>query len=79
MEAAPTETPLIGPNRQGTVRSFTTQNDGVFSFTTLEAATYSISVATSSGFADWREPVTLDVGQSRNIRFSSWSPERAAR
>src|SRR5450631_2735224 len=27
---------------QGTVRTFTTQNDGVFSFTTLEAAKYTI-------------------------------------
>jgi hypothetical protein len=52
---------------QGTVRTFTTQSDGVFSFTTLEAATYSISVANSSGFAEWRQSVSLDVGQSRNI------------
>ena len=36
---------------QGTVRIYTTQNDGVFSFTTLEATNYSISATASSGFA----------------------------
>ena len=52
---------------QGTVRTFTTQNDGVFSFATLEAATYTLSAVAPSGFAEWREPVRLDVGQSRSI------------
>ncbi len=52
---------------QGTVRTFTTQNDGVFSFTTLEAANYAVSATASSGFAPWRESVGLEVGQSRSI------------
>ena len=52
---------------QGTVRTYTTHNDGVFSFTTLEAASYSLSATGSSGFAIWRQSVSLEVGQSRSI------------
>jgi hypothetical protein len=52
---------------QGTERSFTTKDDGVFSFATLEAATYTLSAAGGSGFAPWREAVSLEVGQSRNV------------
>jgi hypothetical protein len=52
---------------QGTLRTFTTKNDGAFSFTILEAANYSVSATAPSGFAVWREPVTLDVGQSLSI------------
>jgi outer membrane receptor protein involved in Fe transport len=52
---------------QGTERSFTTGNDGVFSFATLEAANYTLSAAAAPGFAEWREPVALEVGQSRNV------------
>ncbi len=52
---------------QGTERSFTTGEDGVFSFTTLEAANYMLSAAAASGFAEWRQPVSLEVGQSRSI------------
>ena len=37
---------------QGTTRTFTTQTDGVFSFSTLEAANYNVTAAAaSSGFA----------------------------
>ena len=52
---------------QGTERSYTTKNDGVFSFATLEAANYTLSAASSSGFAAWRQPVSLEVGQTRSI------------
>ncbi len=52
---------------QGTVRIFTTQNDGAFSFATLEAATYKLSAAAPSGFAPWYKTVNLEVGQTLNI------------
>src|ERR1035437_3995855 len=52
---------------QGTVRTFTTHNDGVFSFTTLEAANYSVAATGPSGFSIWRQAVTLEVGQSRSL------------
>jgi outer membrane receptor protein involved in Fe transport len=52
---------------QGTVRTFTTQNDGVFSFTTLEAANYTITAEAPSGFATWRKSLNLEVGQALNI------------
>ena len=52
---------------QGTVRTFTTQNDGTFSFTTLEAANYSLSAAASTGFATWRQAIDLYVGQSLEL------------
>jgi hypothetical protein len=52
---------------QGTVRTFTTQNDGVFSFTTLEAAKYTINAEAPSGFATWRKSVNLEVGETVNI------------
>jgi hypothetical protein len=53
---------------QGTVRTFTTHNDGAFLFTTLEAVDYSVSATASSGFAIWRQAVTLEAGQSRKAR-----------
>ncbi|HEY3625146.1 MAG TPA: TonB-dependent receptor [Terracidiphilus sp.] len=52
---------------QGTERTYTTKDDGVFSFATLEAASYTLSAAASSGFAAWRQPVSLEVGQTRNV------------
>lgn len=52
---------------QGTVRTFTTQNDGLFSFATLEAANYKLSATAPSGFAPWSETVNLEVGQTLNI------------
>jgi hypothetical protein len=52
---------------QGTERTFNTQNDGVFSFTTLEAADYALSVSVSSGFSEWRQTVRLEVGQNLNL------------
>ena len=45
---------------QGTMRTFTTRNDGMFSFTTLEAANYTLTAPSSSGFAGWRGTVSLD-------------------
>ncbi len=49
---------------QGTVRTFTTQSDGSFSFTTLEAATYSLSAAGPTGFAKWQEVITSTSGRT---------------
>ena len=49
----------LANNAQGTERTFATQNDGVFSFTTLEAANYSLSASVSSGFAEWRRGSSL--------------------
>jgi outer membrane receptor protein involved in Fe transport len=53
--------------RQGTVRTFTTRGDGVFSFETLEAASYELSTASVSGFSAWRESLNLEVGQRLNV------------
>jgi hypothetical protein len=55
---------------QGTVRTITTQNDGGFSFTTIEAADYTLAAIAPSGFATWRESVKLEVGQTLNISAS---------
>ena len=52
---------------QGAVRTFITQNDGVFSFTTLEAANYMLSATVPAGFSFWHQSVDLEVGQSLNI------------
>ncbi|HVT98602.1 MAG TPA: carboxypeptidase regulatory-like domain-containing protein [Acidobacteriaceae bacterium] len=54
-------------DRQGTERSFSTQNDGEFTFETLEAANYTLTATGTGGFAEWREPLTLDVGQMLSI------------
>jgi len=53
--------------RQGTVRTFTTQGDGQFSFATLEAASYTLSVDSTAGFSAWRETIDLEVGQSLSL------------
>ncbi|HVZ82101.1 MAG TPA: TonB-dependent receptor [Terracidiphilus sp.] len=53
--------------RQGTARTFTTGTDGVFTFATLEAANYALSIASPAGFAPWSERVTLEVGEARNV------------
>jgi Carboxypeptidase regulatory-like domain len=52
---------------QGTARSFTTQSDGAYFFTTLPASSYALTASASQGFAPWEQPVSLDLGQSRNI------------
>lgn len=52
---------------QGTERTFTTQNDGMFSFTTLSAANYTLSATAPTGFAAWRQALSLEVGQSVNL------------
>jgi hypothetical protein len=52
---------------QGATRVFTTDRDGIFSFTTLEAADYSLAAAEATGFAVWRQAVHLNVGQSLNL------------
>jgi hypothetical protein len=52
---------------QGTERSYKTREDGAFSFATLEAASYTLSAAGPSGFAEWRQAVSLEVGQSRSV------------
>ncbi len=52
---------------QGTTRSFDTQADGSFSFTTLEAASYKLTVAAPTGFASYRQTVNVNVGQDLNV------------
>ena len=52
---------------QGTTRTFTTQHDGVFSFSTLAAAHYRLSVAQIAGFAAFEQTVTLYVGQNQSV------------
>ncbi len=52
---------------QGTQRSYKTGDDGVFSFATLEAAGYNLSAAGPTGFAEWRQDMSLEVGQSRSV------------
>ncbi len=52
---------------QGTTRSLITREDGSFSFTTLDAATYQLDVPALSGFAAYREKVTVNVGQDLNV------------
>jgi outer membrane receptor protein involved in Fe transport len=52
---------------QGTVRSYITQSDGVFSFATLEASNYELAATATAGFAAVRQPVNLEVGQTVNI------------
>jgi hypothetical protein len=53
--------------KQGTTRTFTTHADGEFAFATLEASDYELSVTSAAGFADWREPVHLEVGQVKAV------------
>jgi hypothetical protein len=52
---------------QGTTRSFDTQADGSFLFTTLEAASYELTVAAPTGFASYRQTVSVNVGQDLNV------------
>jgi outer membrane receptor protein involved in Fe transport len=52
---------------QGTTRSFDTRDDGSFTFTTLEAATYKITATAPSGFAIYQQVVTVNVGQELNV------------
>lgn len=52
---------------QGTVRTFTTERDGNFAFTTLAAAEYKLSVAEVSGFGAFQQSVVLLVGQDRDV------------
>jgi Carboxypeptidase regulatory-like domain len=62
---------------QGTIRSFTTPSDGAFSFTTLEAAHYTLRVAGSSGFAGISNLSTSWL--DRSCRFQSSSISLLAR
>jgi outer membrane receptor protein involved in Fe transport len=52
---------------QGTVRTFTTVDNGEFSFTTLEAGQYVLAVHDVSGFSDYQQPVDVAVGQSLQL------------
>lgn len=52
---------------QGTVRTFTTERDGVFSFTNLAAGDYVLAVHGGTGFSDFHQTVDLAVGQSLQI------------
>lgn len=51
---------------QGTVRTFTTQNEGSFSFSTLEAANYRLVIA-STGLTLYEQVVNLAVGQELRL------------
>lgn len=55
---------------QGTVRTYSTKSDGVFSFTTLEAANYVLTAEAPSGFVKSQQAVSLYVGQSLNLSVS---------
>jgi hypothetical protein len=52
---------------QGTVRTFTTEKDGGFSFTNLAAGEYILAVHGIAGFSDFHQTVTLAIGQSLQI------------
>ena len=52
---------------QGTTRTFSTQEDGVFSFTSLEAAYYRLNVASPTGFNPYEQYVTVNVGQDLSV------------
>jgi hypothetical protein len=52
---------------QGTTRSFDTQEDGSFSFTTLDAAQYKLAVASPSGFTPYEQYITVNVGQDLSV------------
>jgi outer membrane receptor protein involved in Fe transport len=52
---------------QGTTRTFDTQADGSFSFTTLEAARYRLNVAAPTGFNPYEQNVTVNVGQELSV------------
>jgi hypothetical protein len=52
---------------QGTVRTFATQHDGSFFFSSLPAARYNLSVASVSGLGGIQQQIILLVGQDRNL------------
>ena len=56
--------------RQGTERSFTTRQDGRFSFASLEAASFVLSTPVTQGFAPARLSLSLAVGQSLEVQIS---------
>jgi hypothetical protein len=60
-------TVILTNSDQGTVRKFTTEKNGSFSFTNLAAGRYVLSVHDASGFSDFNQIVDLEVGQSLNI------------
>ena len=52
---------------QGTTRTFSTQADGSFSFTSLEATRYRLNVASPTGFDPYEQYVTVNVGQDLSL------------
>src|SRR5277367_1520347 len=52
---------------QGTTRSFSTREDGSFSFTTLEAASYKLALTAPAGFTPYEQNVTVNVGQDLSV------------
>ena len=52
---------------QGTTRTFDTQADGSFSFNSLAAARYRLSIASPTGFTPFEQYVTVNVGQDLSI------------
>ena len=74
----PTGLPLSGAKvtlkstENGVVRTFTTQDGGLFSFTLLPPAVYSLEV-NATGFKDYKQPaLTLGAGQTaqQNVRLA---------
>lgn len=65
--AVPQVTVSLTNLAQGTVRTFTTQSDGSFSFTTLEAAGYRLAIAAPAGFAAYQQNLNLAVGQELRL------------
>jgi len=61
---------------QGTVRAFTTEKDGGFSFTNLAAGEYVLAVHGVAGFSDFHQSLILAVGQSLQLS-AKLSVERA--
>jgi hypothetical protein len=74
----PTGLPITGAKvtlkstQNGVVRTYTTQNSGLFAFTLLPPAVYSLDVSVS-GFKDYKQPViALGAGQTvqQNVRLT---------
>ena len=61
---------------QGTVRTFTTEKDGGFSYTNLAAGEYVLAVHGVAGFSDFHQSLILAVGQSLQLS-AKLSVERA--
>ena len=48
---------------KGTMRTFTTVNDGSYSFTDIGAAVYELSTKETAGFSAYKQEISIAVGQ----------------